>query len=89
MNDLRHHIRCQGIGPLPSIDDWVNMMLFDVAERVASYNAAWDDWERENGTLANGTAHDASVSEDLALDPFEATDASEWMNDGYWEEEAP
>ena len=61
----------------------------DVAERIASYNAAWDDWERENGTLANGTAHDASVSEDLALDPFEATDASEWMNDGYWEEEAP
>ena len=61
----------------------------DVAERVASYNAAWDDWERENGTLANGTAHDALVSGDLALDPFEATDASEWMNDGYWEEEAP
>ena len=38
--------------------------------------------------LADGTAHDALVSGDLALDPFEATDASEWMNDGYWEEEA-
>ena len=62
----------------------------DIAERVATYNAVWDEWERENGgddaTFA-APAHDAFVSGDHALDPFEAADASEWMNDGYWEEE--
>jgi hypothetical protein len=63
----------------------------DIAERVATYNAVWDEWERERGDAPSfdfdAPAHDAFVSGDYALDPFEAPDASEWMNDGYWEEE--
>lgn len=59
----------------------------DIAERVATYNAVWDEWERERGDAPSfdfdAPAHDAFVSGDYALDPFEAPDASEWMNDGY------
>ena len=77
--------------PISIVNIILEMSTDDIDERVASYNAAWDDWERENGDDAAdfvAPAHDAFVSGDLALDPFEAEDASEWMNDGYWEEEA-
>jgi len=56
----------------------------DLEERAASYDRMWDDWESESRGASTG---DRLVAADHALDPFEAQDASEWMHDGFWEEE--
>ena len=62
----------------------------DVREKISVYDNQWDEWERlsDAGFKNAESPDDRLVNSDHALDPFDAeSDASQWMNDGVWEEE--